>query len=100
MEKGESEKETAIREVFEETGLSITLLDGFRSKVEYQLPDSTLKEVVYFIGVTPDTSVNIQHEEIEQFKWQDFIITLNLQTYESNKNVLIEAEGFLNSSGS
>lgn len=51
IEEGESEKETAIREVLEETGLSITLMDGFRTKVQYKLNDDTLKEVVYIIGV-------------------------------------------------
>ena len=30
VEKGESEEETAIREIYEETGLQVNLIDGFR----------------------------------------------------------------------
>ena len=35
VEQGENEQQTAMREVKEETGVSITLLDGFRESVEY-----------------------------------------------------------------
>lgn len=35
VEAGETEKETAKREILEETGLNISLIEGFRTKVEY-----------------------------------------------------------------
>lgn len=96
MEKDESEKETAMREVLEETGVSIILLDECRTKIEYQPTDSILKEVVYFIGIALDSSVNIQLKEIEQFSWKDFRETLDLLTFENDKNVLTRVGGFLN----
>jgi 8-oxo-dGTP pyrophosphatase MutT (NUDIX family) len=42
VEKGESEEETAKREVFEEAGLNVILLDGLRTRVEYTQPDGRL----------------------------------------------------------
>ena len=32
-EAGESEHETALREIFEETGLKLKIIDGFREKI-------------------------------------------------------------------
>lgn len=96
MEKDESEKETARREVLEETGLCINLLDGFRTKIEYPLNESTLKEVIFFIGITSEQSVNIQQEEIEEFRWQNYKDILDLLTFENTKKALIEVKNFLN----
>ncbi|MGH4139154.1 bis(5'-nucleosyl)-tetraphosphatase [Clostridium sp.] len=95
-EKDENEKETARREVLEETGLSITLLDEFRTKIEYQLTESTLKEVIFFIGITSEQSVNIQQEEIEEFRWLNYKDMLDLLTFENSKKILIEVKDFLN----
>lgn len=95
MEAGESEKETARREVFEETGLDITLFDGFRTKVEYSLSENIQKEVIYFIGRISEQCVSIQQEEIEEYKWLNYNNMLELLTFESNKNVLKEVQGFI-----
>ena len=52
MEAGETEEQTALREIYEETGLRVTLLPGFRAVTEYQLPSppDTRKRVVFFLG--------------------------------------------------
>lgn len=96
VEKGETEKETAKREVIEETGLRITILDEFRTEVQYKLTDNILKKVIYFIGITSDHSVSIQQEEIEEFRWQNFTDMFDLLTFETDKNVLMKVRNFLN----
>lgn len=53
MEPGESEEETAIREIREETGLSVRLDTGFRRAVRYAPKPGVDKDVVYFLG-SPD----------------------------------------------
>ena len=52
MEPGETEEETARREIFEETGLEPVFLEGFRETEEYPLPKKnfTPKQVTYFLA--------------------------------------------------
>jgi len=48
--EGESEEETAIREVKEETGLMVKIHSGFRYIIEYRPRPEIIKEVVFFVG--------------------------------------------------
>ena len=52
VEQGETEEETALREVFEEVGLAVKLLPGFRSQDEHPIPqkENTIKQIVYFLA--------------------------------------------------
>lgn len=96
MEKDESEEQTALREVAEETGLRVNLLDGFKAKVEYQLTEKTNKEVVFFIGVALEETVNIQKEEIDDFVWLKYDDMKDILTFDNIKQVLMKANKFLN----
>lgn len=90
MEEGESEEETAKREVLEETGLNIALCSGFKTSKEYLPEKGILKEVVYFIGKSLGEDVSIQQEEIQDYKWLDYDKMLELLTFDNDKNVLTE----------
>ncbi|MCM1988944.1 bis(5'-nucleosyl)-tetraphosphatase [Oceanirhabdus seepicola] len=94
VEEGETEKETAKREVLEETGLNITLVEGFRTKIEYSLAEDIRKEVIFFIGKTSDQCVKIQEEEIGEYRWLNYSEMLDLLTFDSNKSVLKEAQEY------
>lgn len=48
MEAGETEQETALRELKEETGLNARLHDGLKTSICYPLNDISRKEVVFF----------------------------------------------------
>lgn len=48
MEAGETEEQTALRELWEETGLSADLLAHLRTTEEYMVGPLTKKQVVYF----------------------------------------------------
>ena len=52
VEQGETEEQTALREVFEEVGLTVKLVSGFRSEDEHPIPEkeNTIKQIVYFLG--------------------------------------------------
>lgn len=95
VEKGETEEETAKREVFEETGLNIMLLDEFRVEIKYPLSESKIKKLVLFIGQASEQVVCIQQDEIDDYKWLNYDYMINLLTYESSKRVLTEAKCFL-----
>lgn len=98
IEKGESEVETASREVYEETGLCVNLIDGFRKCISYPLSEDTLKEVVFFIGRSAAGVVSIQPEKILEFRWANYRAIKELLTYENIKEILKEANDFLLSS--
>jgi bis(5'-nucleosidyl)-tetraphosphatase len=64
VEKGESEHQTALREIKEETGLSVRLVDGFRKATGYFLSGDAYKEVIFFAAESSGEPVKIQLEEV------------------------------------
>lgn len=68
MEPGETEAQTALRELLEETGL-IARLDTSRSAViEYPISPKARKQVVFFPGLVSGTP-RTREGEIDGFKW-------------------------------
>jgi 8-oxo-dGTP pyrophosphatase MutT (NUDIX family)/RimJ/RimL family protein N-acetyltransferase len=94
VEGNEKETETAVREVFEETGLAIEIVDSFREESEFFVSADTLKKVVYFIGESRDEIVKIQHEEINNYKWASLEEALELLTFQSDKKLLIAVSNY------
>ena len=68
MEAFETEEQTALREMREETGLTANLIPGKRVVSEYDIPPFTRKQVVLFLGEVHGT-VTPQEEEIMRYKW-------------------------------
>ena len=91
VEQGESEEETAIREVYEETGIKIEITSGFIHRMKYSPKVGTLKEVVYFIGASRDKVVICQESEIEDFKWLNLRDAIDNVTHENSRKLLREA---------
>ncbi len=69
IEVGETEEETAIREVKEETNLDVEILDGFRKTSVYRLWGPVKKKVVIFLAKANSKKVIVQNSEIAKFKW-------------------------------
>lgn len=99
-EYGEEEKETAVREAREETGITdLNFVFGFREKIEYfyRREGQTIhKEVIFFLAETKQRDVKISFEHIG-FEWLDYDSALKRLTFENAKNILKKAEEFLNS---
>lgn len=95
VEKGETETETALREVFEETNLHVALLAGFRAKDAYPLPTGTMKRIVYFLGEFAGQEVIYQKEELSGFCFADYAGAKALLPYAGQKRILKKAETFL-----
>jgi tRNA nucleotidyltransferase (CCA-adding enzyme) len=96
IEMGETKQETAYREVLEETGVHINILDGFESISKYKIKDKIEKMVSIFVGTTKDTSTVIQLEEIEDYIWLTYDRAMSLLKFENDKNILSSANQFLN----
>lgn len=68
MEAGESETETAVRELYEETGLNVTLDTSKSASIEYPISPIGRKQVVFFLGLVSGTP-RTRDGEIEGFCW-------------------------------
>ena len=68
MEAGETEAETALRELFEETGLTARLDTDRSATIEYPISPVARKQVVFFPGLVSGTP-RTREGEIEGFKW-------------------------------
>ena len=70
MEAGETEVETALREIYEETGLKVHILDGFRCEDEHPIPSKpgVMKRIVYFAAEYEDQRLRHQPEELMSVK--------------------------------
>ncbi len=95
MEDLETEEETALREVSEECGLKVNLIDGFRATDKYNIDNFIEKEVVLFLGEADNSLIKIQVEEIEDYRWCNYEEAKSLLTYESGRRILSEANKFL-----
>ncbi len=91
VEKGESEKETAEREVFEETALKINITSDFRETVSYNPSYKVEKEVVYFLAETDQADVIPRLGEIENVRWVSVEDALDTLTHENDKRVFKQA---------
>ncbi len=69
VEIGESEKETAAREIKEETGLDVRFKPDFRETGIYHPFGKTSKKVVFFLAEAKSDKVNIQKREIDHYRW-------------------------------
>jgi 8-oxo-dGTP pyrophosphatase MutT (NUDIX family) len=98
IEKGESDVQTVLREVREETGLSdIVLIDGFRRAIEYFYRRGNAaihKRVVFLLARTDQDSVRISSEH-QGFGWFTYTDALVKTTHDNSKKLLVEAEKFV-----
>lgn len=68
MEAYESERQTAIREVKEETGYKVNLARSFRHEIKYTVGGLVQKSVVLYLAKVRGTP-SIQKSEISSYKW-------------------------------
>ncbi len=99
VEKGESELQTVLREVNEETGLGeVRIVPGFRKVIEYfyrRDGKNVHKQVVYLLASTSVAKVKISFEH-QAFGWFHYKEALERASYGNSKITLSDAENFLN----
>ena len=96
VENGETEEETALREIREEVGLRPRLVPGFREISEYTLPVSGIpKQVVIFLAEYRDQRIVPQKEELMSAELVPYRKAMELLPYENDRRILKAAEEFL-----
>ncbi|MBR6113220.1 MAG: NUDIX domain-containing protein [Bacilli bacterium] len=91
VEDNETEHETAIREVKEETNIDATIIGDFREVITYSPKEKVLKDVVYFLGIPTSFNIKCQEEEVSKALFIDYEMALNLITHDDERNVLKKA---------
>ena len=92
VEGNETEVETAIREIKEETAIEVMIDPTVRETVSYYPKRDTQKTVVYFIGNAKNYDYIPQEEEISEIRWVDIGYASNILTYENDKNIVNKAK--------
>lgn len=95
LEKGESNADAAMREVFEETGIHLELHEGFETISKYKVRGKIDKKVTIFVGTTSDVKTIIQEEEIEDYIWLPYNKAIPYLRFENDKVILQKAYEFL-----
>ena len=97
IDDGETEIQTALRELGEETGIEqVKVVDGFRDTITYTFSggqEQIGKEVVFFLATTKESKVTLSHEHID-YSWLDFDSAFSRLTYDNARQVLRNAIEF------
>ena len=98
VEKGETEEQTALRQILDETGLAVELDNRYRQVVSYSPKKDVVKNVVYFVATaSSDAATVAQEEEISQIVWVDMHKAADYVSFDTDKKVLLGAiEHYLN----
>lgn len=73
MEENETEQQTALREIKEETNIDVKLDTNFRKSITYFLESKgVMKEAVYFVATPISFDLKNQEGEIDECCWEDY----------------------------
>ena len=102
VEPNESEKETVVRELKEETSITeAQFIEDFREEIAYFYRRQGLtihKEVVFFLMEAYTDKVELSYEHVG-YVWLDYQHTMEKLTFKNSKDVLQKAHDFLKKKG-
>ena len=88
VEPGETEVETAKREIKEETNLDVEINDKYRYVEHYSPKEGVEKDVVFFVAKKVGGDVKVQEEEVRCTEWLLPEDAMERLTYDSSKRIL------------
>lgn len=97
MEPGETQRQTALREIREEVGLDCVLMDGFCEEEWYSLPERSglQKQVVYFLAQYANQTLSAQPQEVAEVYLLPYAQALEKLTFAEARQILQKANDFL-----
>jgi bis(5'-nucleosidyl)-tetraphosphatase len=102
VEAGENERETVVRELEEETGITdARFFDGFREEINYfyrRQGRTVFKEVIFFLIETGESKVKLSYEHVG-YRWLNYEKAMDRLTFTNAKKVLAKAHEFLRKRG-
>lgn len=101
VDEGETVKQAALRELFEETGITedeVRLLPGFERTEDYRFTSGRSdrrslihKQVTYFVAETNKSEVVLSAKESSEFAWLGIPEALKRLRYKERRNLLLDA---------
>lgn len=91
----ETEVQTALREIDEETGLEVKLKPGFREVIRYSPSAGIDKTVIFFLAKARTKKLRLQKSEILNAAWLELGDALLLISHKDTGMVLRRAQDFL-----
>lgn len=96
VEGNETDIETAVREIREETSLKVTIDPTFHADLDYDMKNGHHKHVVLYTAQVPaDVTIHRQVEEISEFGWFDFSTAHERLSYPNLQDLMMQANAFL-----
>lgn len=92
VEEGETEVQTAVREIKEETGIDVMIDPTFRELVTYSPKKDSQKVVVYFIAKAKNVGIVPQENEIADAKWVEISRAGELLSYDNDRCIVNKAK--------
>ncbi|MBQ5782473.1 MAG: NUDIX domain-containing protein [Oscillospiraceae bacterium] len=94
VEAGETEVQTAVREIKEETGVDVDIDTRFREVVTYSPKKDVIKDVIYFFAVAKGYETQKQESEVSEVRWVDADKVLKCVSYRNDKELVTKAIRF------
>lgn len=95
MEAGETEEQTALREIREETALTVRLDTGFRRSIRYNPRPGVEKEVVFFVAEALDGPIIPQECEVKSAAFLSETEALSAVSFDSDRETIAAACAYL-----
>lgn len=96
VEGDESDIQTAVREITEETSLVVAINPEFHADLDYDMKNGHHKHVVLYTALVPaDSVIKRQVVEISEFGWFTYQSARETLSYENLKGLLDQANTYL-----
>ena len=96
VDQGETQEQTATREIKEEVGLDVTFDESFKETTSYiDHIHKQHKTVIFFLAKANTKDVTLQEDELDDFAWMQFYDALEQLTHADSKDLLAKAKMFL-----
>lgn len=96
VEYGETERESALREILEETGIKAELCDGFRMEYTFTTLENTEKTGAFYLAYYNYKEAHRQESEIDEDYLLPYAEAYSKLNWEQDKAILQAAEKQLN----
>lgn len=93
--KRETEVQTALREIKEETGVDARIDEGFRTETRYTIRGQIIKHVTYFVASYETGELHFPADELIDIRSLPFDEAIELLSYPNLKEILANADAYI-----